>query len=133
MAFASTSEKPKQNPEIEQKTFSELLEAYMQAKGFRGAKLAEESNLSPAMISRMLNNTNSRGKPFHPALEDILAISIALGIGEEGYNELVNAAFPSLSVGRYALAHGLTLVKTNLILDEQGLPPLGREPKELIE
>lgn len=133
MVSASTSRKPKQDPEIEQKTFSELLESYMKAKGFSGAKLAEESNLSPAMISRMLNNTNSRGKPFHPTIEDILAISIALGIGEDGYNKLVNTAFPSLSVGQYALAHGLTLVKTNLILEEKGLPLLGREPKELIE
>lgn len=129
MVQASIWKQTKQGPENEQKTFSEVLEEYMNAKGFSGAKLAEESNLSPAMISRMLNNTNSRGKPYHPEIEDIMAISVALGIGEEGFDKLVHAAYPSLSVGRYALSHGMNLVKTNLLLEKKGLPPLGRNPK----
>ena len=65
----------------------------MKQRGMSAAELAERSCLSKATITRMTKNTDYRGHPYCPNYPDILKVSIALQIGMEGYQRLLEAAY----------------------------------------
>ena len=88
------------------------------------AELARQSNLSKATTTRIKNNTDHRGHPFQPSYNDILMVSIGLGIGLEGYQRLFETAIPQTRELETLLKCG-NVTKANLYLAEKGLPLLG--------
>ena len=90
------------------------------------AELAERSHLSKATITRMTKDTDYRGHSYYPTYPDILMVSIALGIGMDGYQRLLEAAYPPTQELETLLESG-DVTKANLWLAEKGLPLLGEK------
>lgn len=56
-----------------------------------------------------------------------MMISLAMKLGEEGYEELKNAADPRRAICMEALHKGLDVWQTNDLLEDAGLPSLGSD------
>lgn len=123
---ASIWKQAEQNPQRKQETFSDLVIAYMKQRGMSAAELAERSSLSKATITRMTRNTDYRGHPYCPNYPDILKVSIALQIGMEGYQRLLEAAYPQARELEALLECG-DVLQADIWLDERGLPLLSEK------
>ena len=91
--------RPKQSPDFikaDSQAFSIFLQELLANKGWKQKKLAERSGLSTTMISRIVNNRNSRNGNFDLDIDMILKLSIGLEMGEKGLLLLLRAAYPTV-------------------------------------
>lgn len=126
MVGASSQKQTKQNPP---RTFSQCVKRIIYQKRMTGAEFAEECHISEATVSRMIRDDNDKGATYTPSDDVIIAICLAMGLGEEGYNQLKNAADPRRAVLMQALKANLDVGETNERLYDAGLPLLGSEAK----
>ena len=91
--------RPKQSPDFikaDSHAFSEFLQELLAKKGWTQKKLAERAGLSKTMVSRIVNNRNSRNGNFDLDIDVILKLSIGLEMGEKGLLLLLRAAYPTV-------------------------------------
>ena len=91
--------RPKQSPDflkLDSESFSVFLQGLLTEKGWSQKKLAERAGLSKTMISRIVNNRNSRNGNFDLDIDMILKLSIGLEMGEKGLLLLLRAAYPTV-------------------------------------
>ena len=91
--------RPKQSPDflkLDSESFSVFLQGLLTEKGWSQKKLAERAGLSRTMISRIVNNRNSRNGNFDLDIDMILKLSIGLEMGEKGLLLLLRAAYPTV-------------------------------------
>ncbi len=122
-------EKPKQGPE-QIKIFSSMVSALLKEKGWNAALLAKKSNLSKTTISRILRNDNDKGSTYQPTANIVTAVSLAFELDEDGWNELMLAAFPQIQIWHEGIKRHLSIDDVNEALYEQGLPLLGNTNDE---
>ena len=90
---------PKQSPDFikaDSRAFSEFLQELLAKIGWTQKKLAERAGLSTTMISRIVNNKNSRNGEFNLEFDMIVRLSIGLEMGEKGLLLLLRAAYPTI-------------------------------------
>lgn len=115
---------PKQSPDYRAE-LCRLLLGYMDLRKWNPARLAKESGQSKATISRIVS---FKGDPhYRPAMKTIQAISQALQLTQEQRRELFYAAFPEFHVWDEAAEKGYTVIATNEMLYDKGLPLLTSE------
>ena len=93
------NKRPKQSPDFikaDSRTFSEFLQELLAKIGWTQKKLAERAGLSTTMISRIVNNKNSRNGEFNLEFDMIVRLSIGLEMGEKGLLLLLRAAYPTI-------------------------------------
>ena len=80
---------PKQSPDniID---FASKVKEHLDAKGRNASWLAQRARVSKTTITRLLNNTDHRGNPYHPDRGTVIAICLALRITKEQRWELVS-------------------------------------------
>ena len=91
--------RPKQSPDflkLDSESFSVFLQGLLTEKGWSQKKLAERAGLSKTMVSRIVNNRNSRNGNFDLDIDMILKLSIGLEMGEKGLLLLLRAAYPTV-------------------------------------
>ena len=91
--------RPKQSPDFikaDSHAFSEFLQELLAKKSWTQKKLAERAGLSKTMVSRIVNNRNSRNGNFDLDIDVILKLSIGLEMGEKGLLLLLRAAYPTV-------------------------------------
>lgn len=113
---------PKQGP-TDRRTLCELLNDHLANRGWNLAKLAKESGQSKATISRITNFARQE-KSYRPSLRTIQAIALALKLSPEKREELFYTAFPEFSVWDDASTKGYSVIKTDRLLHDKGLPLL---------
>ena len=114
---------PKQSPD-NIINFANKVKEYLDAKGRNASWLALNSRLSKTTITRLLNNTDHRGNPYHPDRETVVAICLALRIPREKRWELFNLAFPENAIINEAMDVGYSVEDVNIQLEKKGLRPL---------
>ena len=100
----------------------ELLNDYLRKKGWNCARLANESGFSKATISRITKYKKNKKEWHQPEEEVIIAIALALRLSLNEYEELRSAAFPERMIWLDSLREGRSLIETNEILYDLGLP-----------
>lgn len=125
MERASIWKEPKQSPDNEHETFSELVKKLLEEHNLKAVELAAKSNLSKTTISRILRDSNDKGKAYRPTESIVTAIAIALKVGRGGWERLMDAAFPERLICFEVLDCGGSVYDANARLDEAGLPLLG--------
>jgi len=110
--------------------FSSIVKHHLQKRGWTAAYLAQKSNLSKTTISRILRNKNDKGSSYLPTDGVVMAISLALKLSRNEWEELMLAAFPERMVWFDALDRHDSVAETNVRLYEQGLPLLGNVKDE---
>ena len=91
--------RPKQSPDFinaDSQVFSEFLQELLAKIGWTQKKLAERAGLSTTMVSRIVNNRNSRNGEFNLEFDMIVRLSIGLEMGEKGLLLLLRAAYPTV-------------------------------------
>ena len=91
--------RPKQSPDFikaDSQPFSEYLQGLLAKIGWTQKKLAERAGLSTTMVSRIVNNRNSRNGEFNLEFDMIVRLSIGLEMGEKGLLILLRAAYPTI-------------------------------------
>ena len=91
--------RPKQSPDFikaDSQVFSEFLQELLAKRGWTQKKLAERAGLSTTMVSRIVNNRNSRNGEFNLEFDMIVRLSIGLEMGEKGLLILLRAAYPTI-------------------------------------
>ena len=91
--------RPKQSPDFikaDSQVFSEFLQELLAKIGWTQKKLAERAGLSTTMVSRIVNNRNSRNGEFNLEFDMIVRLSIGLEMGEKGFLILLRAAYPTI-------------------------------------
>ena len=91
--------RPKQSPDFikaDSQVFSESLQELLAKIGWTQKKLAERAGLSTTMVSRIVNNRNSRNGEFNLEFDMIVRLSIGLEMGEKGLLLLLRAAYPTI-------------------------------------
>ena len=78
------------------KTIGQIIYEKRKAKRWTQKKLAERAGLSTTMISRIVNNKNSRNGEFNLEFDMIVRLSIGLEMGEKGLLLLLRAAYPTI-------------------------------------
>ncbi len=116
---------PEQSPN--KKSLSELIEFHTAAKGWTLGRLASECGINRSTISRIIHQNGTRGNLHCPTMKSIMLISRALRLNEEATRELFYAAFPYLEVWEDAIQKNLSLVDTDIALEQEGLPLLTKE------
>lgn len=122
-------QKPKRSPDHKE-TLGVLVNRHLTERGWSPARLAEESGLSKATISRITKyRTKNEDKAYRPQVNAIQTIALALQLNEEETLALFDAAYPGWLVWKEAIQEQLTLSQTNEILYKKGLPtlPIGYE------
>ena len=93
------NKRPKQSPDFikaDSRAFSKFLQELLAKIGWTQKKLAERAGLSTTMISRIVNNKNSRNGEFNLEFEMNVRLSIGLEMGEKGLLLLLRAAYPTI-------------------------------------
>lgn len=93
------NKRPKQSPDFikaDSRAFSKFLQELLAKIGWTQKKLAERAGLSTTMISRIVNNKNSRNGEFNLEFDMIVRLSIGLEMGEKGLFLLLRAAYPTI-------------------------------------
>jgi transcriptional regulator with XRE-family HTH domain len=117
-------QKPKQSPDHKD-ALGVLVNRYLAERGWSPARLAEESGLSKATISRITKyRTKNEEKAYRPQVNAIQTLALALQLNEEETLELFDAAYPGFLVWRECIRKGVDLDEANEILYEKGLPTL---------
>ena len=129
MQQASIWKQTEQSPD-DNRNFSELVNDLMKKKGWSAKYLAERSNLSKTTISRIQRNSNDKGQTYSPTANIVTAIAVAFGVGRNGWEQLMFAAFPETKVWFKALDCHYSIDKTNELLFDDGCPLLGNSKSE---
>lgn len=117
-------QKPKQGSDHKE-TLGALVNRHLAERGWSPARLAEESGLSKATISRITKyRTKNEDKAYRPQVNAIQTLALALHLNEEETLELFDAAYPGFLVWRECIRKGVDLDEANEILYEKGLPTL---------
>ena len=117
-------QKPKQGSDHKD-ALGVLVNRYLAERGWSPARLAEESGLSKATISRITKyRTKNEDKAYRPQVNAIQTLALALQLNEEETLELFDAAYPGFLVWRECIRNRANLQETNEILYEKGLPTL---------
>ena len=90
---------PKQSPDFlkaDSQGFSVLLQELLAEIGWSQKKLADRAGLSTTMVSRIVNNRNSRNGEYNLEFKMIVRLSIGLEMGEKGLLLLLRAAYPTI-------------------------------------
>ena len=122
-------QKPKQSSE-HYDALGVLVNRYLAERGWSPARLAEESGLSKATISRITKyRRKNEDKAYRPQVNAIQTLALALQLNEEETLQLFDAAYPGFLVWRECIRDGKDLDEANEILYEKGLPtlPIGYE------
>lgn len=122
-------QKPKRSPDHKE-TLGVLVNRHLAERGWSPARLAEESGLSKATISRITKyRRKNEDKAYRPQVNAIQTLALALQLNEEETLALFDAAYPGWLVWKEAIQEQLTLSQTNEILYKKGLPtlPIGYE------
>ena len=93
------NKRPKQSPDFinaDSQVFSEFLQELLAKIGWTQKKLAERAGLSTTMVSRIVNNRNSRNGEFNLEFDMIVRLSIGLEMGEKGLLLLLRTAYPTI-------------------------------------
>ena len=93
------NKRPKQSPDFikaDSHAFSVFLQELLAKIGWTQKKLAERAGLSTTMVSRIVNNRNSRNGEFNLEFDMIVRLSIGLEMGEKGLLLLLRAAYPTI-------------------------------------
>ena len=93
------NKRPKQSPDFikaDSQGFSEFLQELLAEIGWSQKKLADRAGLSTTMVSRIVNNRNSRNGEFNLEFDMIVRLSIGLEMGEKGLLLLLRAAYPTI-------------------------------------
>ena len=117
-------QKPKQGSDHKE-TLGALVNRHLAERGWSPARLAEESGLSKATISRITKyRTKNEDKAYRPQVNAIQTLALALHLNEVETLELFDAAYPGFLVWRECIRKGVDLDEANEILYEKGLPTL---------
>ena len=117
-------QKPKRSPDHKE-TLGVLVNRHLAERGWSPARLAEESGLSKATISRITKyRRKNEEKAYRPQVNAIQTLALALQLNEEETLELFDAAYPGFLVWRECIRKGVDLDEANEILYEKGLPTL---------
>lgn len=119
---ALTSQQSEQSLERERR-LCKYLNDQLNQRGMSPADLAREADVSKSTISRMTNFA-FKGKRPHPKFSVMQKVSLALVQTPEERRELFYLAFPELSIWAQASEKGYTVMQTNELLHERGLPLL---------
>lgn len=111
-------------------TFSNLVRGLLQEKGWNAAFLAKESNLSKTTVSRILRDSNDKGRTYQPTANIVTAVCLAFKLDTAGWDKLLLAAFPQMAIWREGFQEHLSVHDVNCRLYEQGLPLLGNANDE---
>ena len=122
MATALTSQQSEQSLERELR-LCKYLNDQLNLRGMVSADLAKKADVSKATISRMTNFAY-KGKRHRPTLPVMLKVSLALVQTPEERRELFYLAFPEYFIWEEAAEKGYTVMQTNELLHERGLPLL---------
>ena len=90
---------PKQSPDFlkaDSQGFSVFLQELLTEIGWSQKKLADRAGLSTTMVSRIVNNRNSRNGEYNLEFKMIVRLSIGLEMGEKGLLLLLRAAYPTI-------------------------------------
>ena len=90
---------PKQSPDflkVDSQGFSVFLQELLAEIGWSQKKLADRAGLSTTMVSRIVNNRNSRNGEYNLEFKMIVRLSIGLEMGEKGLLLLLRAAYPTI-------------------------------------
>ena len=118
------TQKPKRSPDHKE-TLGVLVNRHLAERGWSPARLAEESGLSKATISRITKyRTKEEDSIYRPQVNAIQTIALALQLNEEETLELFDAAYPGFLVWCECIRKGVDLDEANEILYEKGLPTL---------
>ena len=120
---------PKRSPDHKE-ALGGLVNRHLAERGWSPARLAEESGLSKATISRITKyRRKNEDKAYRPQVNAIQTLALALQLNEEETLELFDAAYPGFLVWRECIRKGVDLDEANEILYEKGLPtlPIGYE------
>ena len=117
---------PKQSPDFKN-ALCVLVNQHLDARGWRPARLAEESGLSKATISRITRLRTQKDKCYYPKPQAIFAIALALRLGEDECEALFDAAYPGWLICRESIKKGRSLMDTNEIMYDTGCPLLTNE------
>ena len=93
------NKRPKQSPDFikaDSQGFSVFLQELLAEIGWSQKKLADRAGLSTTMVSRIVNNRNSRNGEFNLEFVMIVRLSIGLEMGEKGLLLLLRAAYPTI-------------------------------------
>ena len=117
-------QKPKRSPDHKE-TLGVLVNRHLAERRWSPARLAEESGLSKATISRMTKyRTKEEDSIYRPQVNAIQTIALALQLNKEECEALFDAAYPGWRIWKEAIQEQLTLSQTNEILYEKGFPTL---------
>ena len=111
-------------------TFSKGVNHYLKIKGMTQADLMRASLLSKTKISRICRDLNDKGSYYTPTWDDVMAISIGLGLTREEAEKLFFAAFPEMEHLGEFLDKRLNIQQVNQILYDSGLRVLGNVLEE---
>ena len=122
---------PEQSPNNnDSNTFGNLLYEYLKAQKMTQQELANKTGLSRKTISRMITNTDNRGRPYHTTEKALAEICLALRLGEDRAMELYNAAFPEKKIWWDCIIKRETICDANAKLAKANLPLLGNVDEE---
>lgn len=117
-------QKPKQGSDHKE-ALGVLVNRHLAERGWSPARLAAESGLSKATISRITKyRTKEEDSIYRPQVNAIQTIALALQLNEEESFALIDAAYPGFLVWRECIRKGVDLDEANEILYEKGLPTL---------
>ena len=117
-------QKPKRGPDHKE-TLGALVNRHLAERGWSPARLAEESGLSKATISRITKyRRKNEDKAYRPQVNAIQTLALALRLNEEETLALFDAAYPGFLIWRECIRKGVDLDEANEILYEKGLPTL---------
>ena len=120
---------PKRSPDHKE-ALGGLVNRHLAERGWSPARLAAESGLSKATISRMTKyRTKEEDGIYRPQVNAIQTLALALQLNEEETLQLFDAAYPGFLVWRECIRNGIDRWEANEILYEKGLPtlPIGYE------
>lgn len=106
-------------------TLSTLVQQKLKDLGWTAAYLARQSNLSKTTISRIIRNSNDKGSSYLPTPSVVAALALAFGMDRNGWELLMNAAFPERVIWLSSLDSHANVMETNERLYDAGLPLLG--------
>lgn len=90
-----------------------IVRAFLSEMHLTQREFAILSGFSEARLSRLLNNTNSRGGSFELTEEDIKCLAAGMRKGDQGYMQLQKAAYP-IYFSALANKDGYTMLKCRL-------------------
>lgn len=116
---------PKQSPN-NKILLAKKINTYLEKKDWNYAKLAAESLQSKSTITRIMDYSTDKNKKYHPSMQTIQAIALALKLSPAEAEDLFFTAFPELCIWTEAIENGYSIDTTNELLYKNNLPTLSR-------